>query len=103
MGSLPAVSLPMILALALVSSAAAAAPPRAPAAAGEDGQWTMPGRDYASTRFSPLAQINSGNAAALHTASTYSTGVLAGGAGHPLVVPDTMYVIAPWPNVLYAF
>jgi PQQ-dependent dehydrogenase (methanol/ethanol family) len=103
MGPLPAVSLPMILALALVSSAAAAAPPRAPAAAGEDGQWTMPGRDYASTRFSPLAQINSGNATTLHPVWTFSTGVLAGHEGQPLVVGDTMYVITPWPNVLYAF
>ena len=103
MGPLPAVSLPMILALALVSSVAAAAPPRAPAAAGEDGQWTMPGRDYASTRFSPLAQINSGNATTLHPVWTFSTGVLAGHEGQPLVVGDTMYVITPWPNVLYAF
>jgi PQQ-dependent dehydrogenase (methanol/ethanol family) len=103
MGSLPAVSLPMILALALVSSAAAAAPPRTQAAAGEDGQWTMPGRDYASTRFSPLAQINSGNATTLHPVWTFSTGVLAGHEGQPLVVGDTMYVITPWPNVLYAF
>src|ERR1700722_9381141 len=95
MGPLPAVSLPMILALALVSSAAAAA--------GEDGQWTMPGRDYASTRFSPLAQINSGNATTLHPVWTFSTGVLAGHEGQPLVVGDTMYVITPWPNVLYAF
>jgi lanthanide-dependent methanol dehydrogenase len=105
MRPLPAGSVPMILALALASVGAGAAPPRAPAAAasGEDGQWTMPGRDYATTRFSPLAQINSGNATTLHPVWTFSTGVLAGHEGQPLVVGDTMYVITPWPNVLYAF
>jgi PQQ-dependent dehydrogenase (methanol/ethanol family) len=29
--------------------------------------------------------------------------VLAGHEGQPLVVGDTMYVVTPWPNVLYAF
>ena len=28
----------------------------------EDGQWTMPAGDYASTRFTGLDQINTGNA-----------------------------------------
>jgi PQQ-dependent dehydrogenase (methanol/ethanol family) len=93
----------MILALALLSAGAAAAPPRAAATDAEDGQWTMPGRDYATTRFSPLTQINSGNATTLHPVWTFSTGVLAGHEGQPLVVGDTMYVITPWPNVLYAF
>ena len=34
---------------------------------------------------------------------TFSTGVLAGHQGQPLVVNDTMYVVTPYPNVLYAF
>jgi PQQ-dependent dehydrogenase (methanol/ethanol family) len=34
---------------------------------------------------------------------TFSTGVLAGHQGQPLVVRNTMYVVTPWPNVLYAF
>ena len=68
-----------------------------------DGEWTMPGKDYGSTRFSPLAQINSQNAARLHPLWTFSTGVLGGHEGQPLVVGNTMYVVTPWPNVLYAF
>ena len=68
-----------------------------------DGEWTMPGKDYGSTRFSPLAQINSQNAARLHPVWTFSTGVLGGHEGQPLVVGNTMYVVTPWPNVLYAF
>lgn len=71
--------------------------------AAEDGQWTMPAKDYASTRYSGLNEINAGNASRLHPVWTFSTGVLAGHEGQPLVVNDTMYVVTPWPNVLYAF
>jgi PQQ-dependent dehydrogenase (methanol/ethanol family) len=73
------------------------------AGAAEDGQWTMPAKDYASTRYSGLTEINAANASRLHPVWTFSTGVLAGHEGQPLVVKDTMYVVTPWPNVLYAF
>ena len=73
------------------------------AAQGPAGQWTMPGRDYASTRYSPLAQINPANAGRLKPVWTFSTGVLRGHEGQPLVVNNTMYVVTPYPNVLYAF
>ena len=69
----------------------------------EDGQWTMPGKNYASTRYSGLDQINAKNAKGLHPVWTFSTGVLGGHQGQPLVVKDTMYVVTPYPNVLYAF
>ncbi len=69
----------------------------------EDGQWVMPSKDYAATRYSALAQITAGNARSLHPVWTFSTGVLGGHEGQPLVVRDTMYVVTPWPNVLYAF
>jgi len=69
----------------------------------DDGQWTMPGRDYAATRFSSLAQIDRTNAARLKAVWTFSTGVLGGHEGQPLVVGSTMYVVTPFPNVLYAF
>jgi PQQ-dependent dehydrogenase (methanol/ethanol family) len=68
-----------------------------------DGQWTMPSKDYAATRYSGLAQITAQNAKSLHPVWTFSTGVLGGHEGQPLVVDDTMYVVTPWPNVLYAF
>lgn len=67
------------------------------------GDWTMPGRDFASTRFSPLAQITAGNVSQLKMTWNFSTGVLRGHEGQPLVVNNTMYVVTPWPNVLYAF
>ena len=72
-------------------------------AAPADGDWTMPSRDYAATRYSPLAQITAQNARSLHPVWTFSTGVLGGHEGQPLVVGNTMYVVTPWPNVLYAF
>jgi lanthanide-dependent methanol dehydrogenase len=68
-----------------------------------DGQWTMPGKDYAATRFSPIAQITTTNVARLRPLWTFSTGVLGGHEGQPLVVGSTMYVVTPFPNVLYAF
>src|SRR4249919_3192945 len=69
----------------------------------QDGSWPMPAKDYASTRYSALAQITPANASRLHPVWTFSTGVLAGHEGQPLVVKNTMYVVTPWPNVLYAF
>jgi PQQ-dependent dehydrogenase (methanol/ethanol family) len=75
--------------------AAAASPP-------DDGNWTMPGKDYASTRFSSLNQINPGNVASLKVAFTFSTGTTEGLEAPPLVVNNTMYVVTPWPNNVYA-
>jgi PQQ-dependent dehydrogenase (methanol/ethanol family) len=68
-----------------------------------DGDWAMPAADYAASRYSTLTQINAGNATRLHPVWTFSTGVLGGHEGQPLVVGKTMYVVTPWPNVLYAF
>jgi PQQ-dependent dehydrogenase (methanol/ethanol family) len=68
----------------------------------EDGQWLMASKDYANNRFSGLNQINAGNVGALKLAWTFSTGVLRGHEGAPLVVGDTMYFVTPYPNVLYA-
>ena len=69
----------------------------------DDGQWTMPGKDYASRRYSALAQITRANITRLKPVWSFSTGVLGGHEGQPLVVGSTMYVVTPFPNVLYAF
>jgi len=89
--------------LFLCAAAVAAGVRAAPAAAQDDGQWPMPAKDYASTRYSKLTAITPQNAPGLHPVWTFSTGVLGGHEGQPLVVGDTMYVVTPWPNVLYAF
>jgi len=72
-------------------------------AVAQDTQWTMPAKDYAATRYSGLRQITAANADRLRPVWTFSTGVLGGHEGQPLVVGHTMYVVTPYPNVLYAF
>src|SRR6059036_54759 len=69
----------------------------------DDGQWTMPGRDVAATRYSGLSQITARNVTHLHPVWSFSTGVLGGHEGQPLVVGSTLYVVTPFPDVLYAF
>jgi PQQ-dependent dehydrogenase (methanol/ethanol family) len=71
-------------------------------AADNAGEWPMPARDYANSRYSTLAQITSENAQNLRVAWTFSTGVLRGHEGQPLVVGNTMYIVTPYPNVAYA-
>ena len=69
---------------------------------GPAGEWSMPAADYSNSRFSDLDQITAANAKNLHAAWTFSTGVLRGHEGSPLVVQNTMYVVTPYPNVSYA-
>ena len=68
----------------------------------DDTQWSMPLGDYASTRYSTLEEINKGNVGDLQVAWTFSTGVLRGHEGGPLVIGDVMYVHTPFPNIVYA-
>src|SRR5438270_6405874 len=88
--------------LALFSLLLSPASARAQSAPNDDGQWTMPAHDYQGTRFIALDQINTSNAKDLHVAWTFSTGVNRGHEAAPLVVGDTMYVVTPYPNILYA-
>lgn len=62
----------------------------------------MPTIDYANTRYSKLDQINKDNVGDLQVAWTFSTGVLRGHEGGPLVIGDVMYVHTPFPNIVYA-
>jgi lanthanide-dependent methanol dehydrogenase len=64
--------------------------------------WVMPTGDYANQRYSKLNQINVQNASKLQVAWTFSTGVLRGHEGAPLVIGDIMYVHGPFPNPVYA-
>src|ERR1700689_3223147 len=96
-------ALPAVLGCVLAAGGALAATATATNATGSDGEWTMPSKDYAASRYSALGDITAHNAKSLHPVWSFSTGVLAGHEGQPLVVGDTMYVVTPWPNVLYAF
>ena len=68
----------------------------------DPGQMVLQTVDYANTRYSKLDQINKDNVGDLQVAWTFSTGVLRGHEGAPLVVGDTMYVHTPFPNIVYA-
>ena len=59
----------------------------------DDGQWIRPAKDYASTRYSSLEQINAKNAKDLRLAFTFSTGMTHGHEAAPLVVGNTMYIV----------
>lgn len=64
--------------------------------------WAMQAGGMANQRYSELKQINKDNAKTLQVAWTFSTGVLRGHEGGPLVVGDTMFVHSPFPNQVYA-
>ena len=64
--------------------------------------WVMATGNYANQRYSKLNQITAANVGKLQVAWTFSTGVLRGHEGGPLIIGDTMYVHAPFPNTVYA-
>ncbi|UHD47742.1 methanol/ethanol family PQQ-dependent dehydrogenase [Aureimonas altamirensis] len=64
--------------------------------------WVMQSGDYANTRYSPLKNIDKANVGDLQVAWSFSTGVLRGHEGGPLVIGDTMFVHTPFPNIVYA-
>ncbi len=65
-------------------------------------QWSIQTGDYANTRYSELKEINRHNVKRIAPAWTFSTGVLRGHEGSPLVIGDIMYVHTPFPNIVYA-
>jgi PQQ-dependent dehydrogenase (methanol/ethanol family) len=67
-----------------------------------DGQWTMPLGDYGASRYSGLDQINPGNASGLRPVFTFDTGIAKGHEAAPLVIGSTMYVVTPFPNIVFA-
>jgi lanthanide-dependent methanol dehydrogenase len=65
-------------------------------------QWVMPTGDYSDHRFSTLKQITAANVKELRPVWTFSTGVLRGHEGGPLIIGDVMYVHTPFPNKVFA-
>ncbi|MER8400064.1 methanol/ethanol family PQQ-dependent dehydrogenase [Mesorhizobium sp. M0306] len=64
--------------------------------------WAMQTGDYANTRYSKLNQITADNVKNLQVKWSFSTGVLRGHEGGPLIIGDVMYVHTPFPNNVYA-
>jgi lanthanide-dependent methanol dehydrogenase len=71
-------------------------------AAANPANYAMSTLQNNAQRYSSLKQINAGNVGKLQVAWTFSTGVLRGHEGAPLVVGDVMYVHAPFPNTVFA-
>jgi PQQ-dependent dehydrogenase (methanol/ethanol family) len=69
----------------------------------EDGQWLRPGKDFQGTRFSGLTQINAANVASLSPKATFDTGNPRGHEAAPIVANSMMFIVTPFPNVVYAF
>lgn len=86
----------------LLSSSALLANDSVHEAIANPAQMALPTMDYANTRYSQLDQINRDNVGDLRVAWTFSTGVLRGHEGAPLVIGDVMYVHTPFPNNVFA-
>lgn len=65
-------------------------------------QWVIQAGNYDNNRYSKLDQINANNVGKLAPSWSFSTGVLRGHEGSPLVIGDVMYVHTPFPNIVYA-
>ena len=69
----------------------------------DPANWAMPTGDYANTRYSKLDEITPENAGDLKPVWTFSTGVLRGHEGGPLVIGDgNMYIHSPFQPRLLA-
>jgi len=89
-------------AMAMIAAGAANANEELSKMAKNPKDWVMRAGDYANTRYSKLNQINAQNVGKLQVAWTFSTGVLRGHEGGPLIIGNTMYVHTPFPNKVYA-
>ncbi len=68
----------------------------------DPNNWAMQAGDMYNQRYSKLAKINAQNVGKMQVAWMFSTGVLRGHEGSPLVVNGTMYVHTPFPNKVFA-
>ena len=68
----------------------------------DPNNWAMQAGDMYNQRYSKLSQINTQNVGKMQVAWMFSTGVLRGHEGSPLVVGDTMYIHTPFPNKVFA-
>jgi lanthanide-dependent methanol dehydrogenase len=90
------------IAAALMVPALSTANPELMRLMSDPNNWAIWGGNYGGQRYSELDQINAGNVGDLQVAWTFSTGVLRGHEGGPLVVGDTLYIHTPFPNKVFA-
>src|SRR4029434_3011240 len=90
------------LALGLVFSGVALANADVEKLTADPKNWAMQAGDMYNQRYSKLTQINAQNVGKMQVAWMFSTGVLRGHEGSPLVVGNTMYLHTPFPNKVFA-
>jgi lanthanide-dependent methanol dehydrogenase len=90
-------SAPQIQNIAVIASLSAD-----PATDTANGDWIMAAKNYESTRFAELSQITRHNVAQLKPVLMFSTGVQRGHEAAPVIVNNTMYIVTPYPHLVYA-
>ncbi len=93
-------ALPMVLALAVPSLALANADLEKLMA--NPKNWAAQAGNMENHRYSQLKQINKANVKNMKVAWMFSTGVLRGHEGSPLVIGDMMYLHSAFPNKVFA-
>lgn len=68
----------------------------------DPGQWVMANHGYNGWNYSPLDRINTYNVKNLQVKWTFQIGVTDSLEAEPLVVGNTMYILTPKPNNVYA-
>ena len=91
-----------VLGVALAAPVAAIADADLDKAMSTPNNWAQQAGDDFNHRYSALNQINAGNVKKLQVAWMFSTGVLRGHEGSPLVIGDMMYIHSPFPNKVFA-
>jgi PQQ-dependent dehydrogenase (methanol/ethanol family) len=76
--------------------------PSAANAPPDDGQWTMQAKNFASTRYSSLAELTQDNVKSIQPILSFSLGVNKGQEAAPIVAGGTMYITTAYPNFVYA-
>ncbi|WP_018391124.1 methanol/ethanol family PQQ-dependent dehydrogenase [Ancylobacter sp. FA202] len=98
------------LSVAAVMAAAVSLGASAPAVANDKlvelskstDNWPMTGKNYNANNYSEANQVTKENVKQLRPAWSFSTGVLSGHEGTPLVVDGVMYIHSPFPNTTFA-
>ena len=68
----------------------------------DDRNWVMQCKNYDCDHFSKMTQINKRNVKDLRPSWSFSTGLLHGHEGAPLVIDGMMYIHSPFPNNTFA-
>ncbi|MEO8628619.1 MAG: methanol/ethanol family PQQ-dependent dehydrogenase [Betaproteobacteria bacterium] len=92
----------LVIAAAATISASALANDEIAQLSAKPSNWAMQAGNFSNHRYSELKQVNASNVNKLQVAWMFSTGVLRGHEGSPLVIGDMMYLHTPFPNNVFA-